>query len=117
MINASSGALETTYGDPSAGITPSPTFYRYNMDGAQWQAGLGDYVYNVKHYKKIATIGEDYSFIYTQVMGLTVEYCKAGGRSASASGCRSAPRTSLRSSRRCPMTSTPSISASAAPMR
>ena len=29
VINASSGALETTYGDPSAGITPSPTFYRY----------------------------------------------------------------------------------------
>ena len=52
-----SGAVETTYGDPSAGITPSPTFYRFNMDGAQWHAGLGDYVYNVKHYKKIATVG------------------------------------------------------------
>src|ERR1700719_2046196 len=74
VINASSGALETTY------VTPSPTFYRFNMDGAQWQAGLGDYVYNVKHYKKIATIAEDYAFTYTQVMGLTVEYCKAGGQ-------------------------------------
>ena len=79
VINAGSGALETTYGDPSAGIAPSPTFYRTNLDGAQWQAGLGDYAYNVKHYKKIATVGEDYSFVYTQVMGLTVEYCKAGG--------------------------------------
>ena len=79
VMNASSGALETTYGDPSAGITPSPTFFRNNMDGAQWQAGLGDYAYNVKHYKKIATVGEDYSFVYTQVMGLVVEYCKAGG--------------------------------------
>jgi branched-chain amino acid transport system substrate-binding protein len=79
VINASSGAVETTYGDPSAGVTPSPTFYRYNMDGAQWHAGLGDYVYNVKHYKKIATIAEDYAFTYTQVMGLVVEYCKAGG--------------------------------------
>ena len=79
VMNAASGALETTYGDPSAGITPSPTFFRTNMDGAQWQAGLGDYAYNVKHYKKIATVGEDYSFVYTQVMGLTVEYCKAGG--------------------------------------
>src|ERR1700751_187321 len=56
VINASSGALETTYGDPSAGITPSPTFYRTNMDGAQWQAGLGDYAYNVKGYKKIAVV-------------------------------------------------------------
>jgi branched-chain amino acid transport system substrate-binding protein len=80
VINASSGAVETTYGDPSAGITPSPTFYRFNMDGAQWHAGLGDYVYNVKHYKKIATIAEDYAFTYTQVMGLVVEYCKAGGQ-------------------------------------
>jgi len=52
VMNAASGALETTYGDPSAGITPSPTFYRTNMDGAQWHAGLGDYAYNVKGYKK-----------------------------------------------------------------
>jgi branched-chain amino acid transport system substrate-binding protein len=80
VINASSGAVETTYGDPSAGITPSPTFYRFNLDGAQWHAGLGDYIYNTKHYKKIATIGEDYAFVYTQVMGLVVEYCKAGGQ-------------------------------------
>src|SRR5579872_1782952 len=80
VINSSSGAAETTYGDPSAGVTPSPTFYRFNMDGAQWSAGLGDYIYNVKHYKKIATIGEDYAFVYTQVMGLVVEYCKAGGQ-------------------------------------
>jgi branched-chain amino acid transport system substrate-binding protein len=80
VINASSGAVETTYGDPSAGVTPSPTFYRFNMDGAQWHAGLGDYIFNTKKYKKIATIAEDYAFTYTQVMGLTVEYCKAGGQ-------------------------------------
>jgi branched-chain amino acid transport system substrate-binding protein len=80
VMNAASGALETTYGDPSAGVKPSPTLYRTNLDGAQWHAGLGDYAYNVKHYKKIATIGEDYAFVYTQVMGLTLEYCKAGGQ-------------------------------------
>ena len=44
------------------------------------QSGLGDYIYNVKHYKKIATIGEDYSFIYTQVFGLALDYCQAGGQ-------------------------------------
>jgi len=80
VMNASSGALETTYGDPAAGVTPSPNFFRTNLDGAQWQAGLGDYAYNVKHYRKIATVGEDYAFVYTQVMGLTVEFCKAGGQ-------------------------------------
>jgi branched-chain amino acid transport system substrate-binding protein len=79
VMDAGSGALETTYGDPSAGITPSPNFYRTHLDGAQWHAGLGDYAYNVKHYKKIATVGEDYAFVYTQVMGLTLEYCRAGG--------------------------------------
>src|SRR5579872_604664 len=79
VMNAGSGALETTYGDPSAGVTPSPTFYRTNLDGAQWQVGLGDYAYNVKHYKKIATVGEDYSFVYTQVFGLVLDFCKQGG--------------------------------------
>src|SRR6516162_9841090 len=74
VINASSGALETTY------VDPSPTFYRYNMDGAQWHAGLGDYIYNVKHFKKIATVAEDYAFTYTQVFGLALEYCKLGGQ-------------------------------------
>ena len=42
--------------------------------------GLGQYIYNVKHYKKIATIGEDYSFVYTQVFGLALDYCPLGGQ-------------------------------------
>ena len=40
FVNAASGAQETTFPDPS------PNFFRWNMDGAQWQAGLGDYAYN-----------------------------------------------------------------------
>jgi branched-chain amino acid transport system substrate-binding protein len=71
FINAASGAQETTFPDPS------PNFFRWNMDGAQWSAGLGDYAYNTKGYKKIATVGEDYSFVYTQVFGLILEYCAA----------------------------------------
>jgi len=74
FINAASGAQETTFPDPS------PNFFRWNMDGAQWQVGLGDYAYNTKGYKKIATVGEDYSFVYTQVMGLVLEFCAAGGQ-------------------------------------
>jgi len=73
FINGASGALETTY------VTPSENFFRFNMDGSQWSAGLGDYIYNEKGYEVIATVGEDYSFVYTQVMGLVVEYCAAGG--------------------------------------
>src|SRR4030081_1721612 len=74
FINAASGAQETTY------VDPAPNFFRYNMDGAQWQVGLGKYAYDAKGYRKIATVGEDYSFIYTQVFGLVLEFCGAGGQ-------------------------------------
>ena len=73
FINGISGAQETTY------VTPSDNFFRFNMDGAQWSAGLGDYVFNEKGYKTVATVGEDYSFVYTQVLGFATEYCAAGG--------------------------------------
>lgn len=73
FLNGISGAQETTY------VTPSENFFRFNMDGAQWSAGLGSYVFNEKGYKTVATIGEDYSFIYTQVFGFALEFCAAGG--------------------------------------
>lgn len=73
FINGISGAQETTF------VTPSDNFFRFNMDGAQWSAGLGDYVFNEKGYKTVATVGEDYSFVYTQVLGFATEYCAAGG--------------------------------------
>jgi ABC-type branched-subunit amino acid transport system substrate-binding protein len=73
FINGISGAQETTY------VDPSDNFFRFNMDGAQWSAGLGEYIYNEKGYRSIATVGEDYSFIYTQVFGLATEFCSLGG--------------------------------------
>ena len=73
FINGISGAQSTTY------VNPSENFFRFNTDGAQWSVGLGDYVYNEKGYKTVATIGEDYSFIYTQVFGFALEFCQAGG--------------------------------------
>jgi len=73
FINGISGAQETTY------VDPSENFFRFNTDGAQWSAGLGDYVFNEKGYETVATVGEDYSFIYTQVFGFALEYCQAGG--------------------------------------
>ncbi|MEL6766165.1 MAG: ABC transporter substrate-binding protein [Pseudomonadota bacterium] len=73
FLNGISGAQETTY------VTPSENFFRFNTDGAQWSAGLGEYVFNEKGYETVATIGEDYSFIYTQVFGFALEFCQAGG--------------------------------------
>jgi branched-chain amino acid transport system substrate-binding protein len=74
FVNGTSGALETTY------VTPSENFFRFNTNGAQWMIGVGDYIYNTKKYRKIATLAEDYSFPYTQLFGLALEYCQLGGQ-------------------------------------
>jgi branched-chain amino acid transport system substrate-binding protein len=73
FINGTSAAQDTTLRDPA------PNFFRFTTDGAQWQAGLGEYAFNDKGYKKIVTIAEDYSFPYTQVFGFMMGYCNAGG--------------------------------------
>lgn len=73
IINAASGALETTY------VDPAPNFFRYHPNGAQWGYGLGSYVVNEKGWKRIATVAADYSFGYTNFMGFAVDFCKAGG--------------------------------------
>jgi len=73
FINGTSAAQDTTLRDPA------PNFYRFTTDGAQWQAGLGEYAFTTKGYKKVVTIAEDYSFPYTQVLGFMLGYCKAGG--------------------------------------
>ena len=74
FINGSSGAQATTL------VNPSPNFYRFNTEGAQWMVGLGNYAFNDKKFKKMALIAEDYAFPYSQVQGFMTEYCKAGGK-------------------------------------
>jgi branched-chain amino acid transport system substrate-binding protein len=74
FINSASGAQQTTFPDAS------PNFFRFNMDGAQWSAGLGDFAYNSKGYKKVAIVGEDYSFSHTQAAGFILEFCGLGGQ-------------------------------------
>ena len=73
FINGTSAAEQTTL------VDPAPNFFRFTTDGVQWMAGLGTYSYNTKGYKKVITIGEDYSYPYTQVKGFMIEFCKAGG--------------------------------------
>ena len=74
FINGTSAAQDTTLRDPAE------NFFRFTTDGAQWQAGLGEYAFNDKGYKSVVTIAEDYSFPYTQVLGFMLGYCKAGGK-------------------------------------
>lgn len=73
IIDAASGALETTY------VEPAPNYFRYNPNGLQWGYGLGSYVVNEKGWKRVATIAADYSFGYTNFMGFAVDFCSAGG--------------------------------------
>src|SRR3546814_11826763 len=42
-------------------------------------AGLWEYVYNEKGYRKLAVLAEDYSFPYTQVFGFLEPFCRLGG--------------------------------------
>ena len=73
FINGSSGAQATTLQDPS------PNFFRFNTEGAQWMVGLGKAAM-AKGYKRVMVIAEDYAFPYSQVQGFMTEYCKLGGR-------------------------------------
>ncbi len=74
FINGTSAAQDTTLRDPA------PNFFRFTTDGAQWMYGLGGYVLKDKGWKRVVTIGEDYSFMHTQFFGFALPYCEAGGK-------------------------------------
>lgn len=74
FLNGSSAAQDTTLRDPAE------NFFRFSTDGAQWMAGLGEYVYEEKGYRNIVVIAEDYSFPYTQVQGFMLPFCELGGK-------------------------------------
>jgi branched-chain amino acid transport system substrate-binding protein len=73
FINGSSGAQATTL------VNPSPNFFRFNTEGAQWMVGLGKAALD-KGYKRVMVIAEDYAFPYSQVQGFMTEFCKLGGK-------------------------------------
>ena len=79
FVNGASASQDFTLRSPADNI------FRFSTDGAQWNAGLGTYAYQVKGYKKVALVAEDYSFPYTQVFGFMAEFCKAGGKVVSKS--------------------------------
>ena len=73
FINGSSGAQATTL------VNPSPNFFRFNTEGAQWMVGLGKAALD-KGYKRVMVIAEDYAFPYSQVQGFMSEFCRLGGK-------------------------------------
>ncbi|MBK9132923.1 MAG: ABC transporter substrate-binding protein [Betaproteobacteria bacterium] len=73
FLNGGSGAQATTL------VDPSPNFFRFNTEGAQWMVGLGKAAMD-KGYKRVMVIAEDYAFPYSQVQGFMAEFCKLGGK-------------------------------------
>lgn len=73
FINGSSGAQATTL------VNPSPNFFRFNTDGAQWMMGVGAEALR-RGYKRVMLIAEDYAFPYSQAQGFLSEFCRLGGR-------------------------------------
>jgi len=74
FVNGTSGAQSTTLS------VKAPNFFRFGGDGAQWLAGLGSYAYKEKGWRKVAILGEDYSFPYTQAAGFVSEFTSLGGQ-------------------------------------
>ena len=74
FLNGTSGAQDTTL------KVRAPNFFRFNSDGAQWSAGLGDYAFNRLKWKKAALISDDYSFAWTSAGGMVAEFCAVGGQ-------------------------------------
>ena len=73
FVNGTSGAQSTTLS------VKAPNFFRFGGDGAQWLAGLGSYAYNEKGWRRVAILGEDYSYPYTQAAGFVSEFGSLGG--------------------------------------
>jgi branched-chain amino acid transport system substrate-binding protein len=77
FVNGTSGAQSTTL------KVKAKNFFRFGGDGAQWMAGLGTYAYKTKHWRKVAVLGEDYSYPYTLAAGFIKEFCSLGGKVSS----------------------------------
>jgi branched-chain amino acid transport system substrate-binding protein len=57
----------------------APNFFRFNGDGAQWNAGIGDILHNEAGWDTAAVIADDYGFGWTSAAGFVADFCAAGG--------------------------------------
>ena len=74
FVDGSAGAQDTTL------KVRAPNFFRFNGDGAMWNAGLGDLAYNKLKWKTAAVVADDYSFAWTSAAGFVAEFCGVGGK-------------------------------------
>ena len=73
FVNGTAAAQDTTL------KVRAPNFFRFNADGAQFNAGTGDLAVNTLKWKTAAVIADDYSFGWTSAAGFIAEFCAAGG--------------------------------------
>lgn len=74
FVDGSAGAQDTTL------KVRAKNFYRFNGDGAQWNAGLGDIAYKKLGWRTAAVVADDYSFAWTSAAGFISEFCGVGGK-------------------------------------
>jgi branched-chain amino acid transport system substrate-binding protein len=74
FVNGSAGSL-----DPTMKVR-APNFFRYQGDGAQWNAGLGQVAMERLGWKTAAVISDDYSFAWTSTAGFIADFCAVGGQ-------------------------------------
>ena len=73
FVDGAAGAQDTTL------KVQAPNFFRFNGDGAQWNAGLGQIAYNQLGWKTAVVVADDYSFGWTSAAGFIADFCAAGG--------------------------------------
>ena len=74
FVDGAAGAQDTTL------KVRAPNFFRFNGDGAMWNAGLGDLAYHKLGWKTAAVVSDDYSFGWTSTAGFIAEFCAVGGK-------------------------------------
>ena len=74
FLNGSSGAQDLTFPKGAS------NFFNFSLNGVQVVAGLGKYVYEALGYRRVVTVGEDYSYPYAQIGGFMLDFYQAGGQ-------------------------------------
>lgn len=74
FFNGSSGAQNLTY------PLSTPNFFNFAPNGVQAMAGVAQYAYDTLNYRRVITLGEDYSYPHAQTGAFVLEFCQAGGK-------------------------------------
>jgi branched-chain amino acid transport system substrate-binding protein len=57
----------------------TPNFFSFVTNGVQYSGGLAEYIIENKGYRRLITLGEDYSYPHAQIGAFTLEFCRGGG--------------------------------------